>query len=186
MCNFRIEKCLLCLRKGEGDFIKCQCGTGSREKLYAVLGPSGSGKTTLLSLLGGLDTPTQGNVLFDGEDVRTKSLEYHRRTSYLPDLPELQPDRLHDANGKCAAYRQAGRRAYPGAAGTYQGRDHPECAEAVRRPTAACSDCAGAGLRCSGHFGGRTDWEPGRRYCQGNYSGFERERPCVAGNALLW
>ena len=47
--------------------------------MYAVLGPSGSGKTTLLSLLGGLDTPTQGNILFDGEDVRTKSLEYHRR-----------------------------------------------------------------------------------------------------------
>ena len=35
-------------------------------KLYAVLGPSGSGKTTLLSLLGGLDTPAQGEVLFDG------------------------------------------------------------------------------------------------------------------------
>ena len=48
-------------------------------RMYAVLGPSVSGKTTLLSLLGGLDTPTQGNILFDGEDVRTKSLEYHRR-----------------------------------------------------------------------------------------------------------
>ncbi|CUO87102.1 Macrolide export ATP-binding/permease protein MacB [[Eubacterium] contortum] len=48
-------------------------------RMYAVLGPSGSGKTTLLSLLGGLDTPTQGNILFDGEDVRTNCLEYHRR-----------------------------------------------------------------------------------------------------------
>ena len=48
-------------------------------KLYAVLGPSGSGKTTLLSLLGGLDTPTQGNVMFDGEDITAKGLEYHRR-----------------------------------------------------------------------------------------------------------
>ena len=47
--------------------------------LYAVLGPSGSGKTTLLSLLGGLDTPTQGKVMFDGEDVTAKGLEYHRR-----------------------------------------------------------------------------------------------------------
>ena len=35
-------------------------------KMYAILGPSGSGKTTLLSLLGGLDVPTQGSVLFDG------------------------------------------------------------------------------------------------------------------------
>lgn len=48
-------------------------------KLYAILGPSGSGKTTLLALLGGLDTPTQGSVLFDGENIRTKGLEYHRK-----------------------------------------------------------------------------------------------------------
>ncbi len=48
-------------------------------KLYAILGPSGSGKTTLLSLLGGLDTPAQGTVLFDGEDITEKGLEHHRR-----------------------------------------------------------------------------------------------------------
>ncbi len=49
-------------------------------KMYAILGPSGSGKTTLLSLLGGLDTPSQGNILFDGEDISEKGLEYHRRS----------------------------------------------------------------------------------------------------------
>ena len=48
-------------------------------KMYAILGPSGSGKTTLLSLLGGLDVPTQGGVLFGGEDITTKGLEHHRR-----------------------------------------------------------------------------------------------------------
>ena len=48
-------------------------------KMVAILGPSGSGKTTLLSLLGGLDTPTEGEVLFDGEDIKIKGLEYHRR-----------------------------------------------------------------------------------------------------------
>ena len=55
--------------------------SGSLEtgKMYAILGPSGSGKTTLLSLLGGLDVPTQGGVLFDGEDIAAKGLEYHRR-----------------------------------------------------------------------------------------------------------
>ena len=55
--------------------------SGSLEtgKMYAILGPSGSGKTTLLSLLGGLDVPTQGGVLFDGEDIAVKGLEYHRR-----------------------------------------------------------------------------------------------------------
>ena len=48
-------------------------------KLYAILGSSGSGKTTLLSLLGGLDTPTKGEVLFNGENITAKGLEYHRR-----------------------------------------------------------------------------------------------------------
>ena len=33
-------------------------------KIYAILGQSGCGKTTLLSLLGGLDSPTKGKILF--------------------------------------------------------------------------------------------------------------------------
>ncbi len=35
----------------------------------AIVGPSGSGKTTLLGLLAGLDTPTTGAVLLDGNDL---------------------------------------------------------------------------------------------------------------------
>ncbi|HUW61315.1 MAG TPA: ABC transporter ATP-binding protein [Candidatus Bathyarchaeia archaeon] len=35
----------------------------------AVVGPSGSGKSTLLNLIGTLDTPTSGRVLFKGRDV---------------------------------------------------------------------------------------------------------------------
>ncbi len=36
---------------------------------YALLGPSGCGKTTLLSIISGLLTPSEGRVLFDGEEV---------------------------------------------------------------------------------------------------------------------
>ncbi len=40
-----------------------------RGELVAVMGASGVGKTTLLNLLGGLDRPTEGRVLLDGEDL---------------------------------------------------------------------------------------------------------------------
>lgn len=43
-------------------------------KMYAILGSSGCGKTTLLSLLGGLDSPCDGQVLFQGENIEKKDL----------------------------------------------------------------------------------------------------------------
>lgn len=48
-------------------------------KMYAILGPSGCGKTTLLSLLGGLDSPGSGQILFDGEDIAGTGLANHRK-----------------------------------------------------------------------------------------------------------
>ncbi len=38
-------------------------------KFIVVLGPSGAGKSTLLNLLGGLDTPTSGKIIVDGNDI---------------------------------------------------------------------------------------------------------------------
>lgn len=48
-------------------------------KFYTVVGASGAGKTTFLSLLAGLDTPVRGTVLYNGEDIQKRGLNYHRQ-----------------------------------------------------------------------------------------------------------
>ena len=40
-----------------------------RGRFITLVGRSGSGKTTLLNLMAGLDTPTSGTVLFEGQDI---------------------------------------------------------------------------------------------------------------------
>ena len=42
-------------------------------QFVAIMGPSGSGKSTLLGLLAGLDTPTEGQILLDGEEINRLS-----------------------------------------------------------------------------------------------------------------
>ena len=50
-------------------------------KMYAILGQSGCGKTTLLSLLGGLDSPIDGQILYDGQDIEKLGLANHRKNN---------------------------------------------------------------------------------------------------------
>jgi putative ABC transport system ATP-binding protein len=74
---------------------------GSQEWL-AIQGPTGHGKTTLLQLLGGLDRPTAGTILFDGKNlgemseaevtrVRATSIGFIFQTfNLIPTLPAAQ------------------------------------------------------------------------------------------------
>ena len=54
----------------------------SKGEFVVVVGPSGAGKTTILNLLGGMDQPTSGSIMVDGQDVarydEAKLTQYRR------------------------------------------------------------------------------------------------------------
>ncbi len=65
-------------------------------EMLAIVGPSGSGKSTLLNLLGAIETPTDGQILFEGVDVSTlndseRTLLRRRRIGFIFQAFNLLP-----------------------------------------------------------------------------------------------
>ncbi len=58
------------------DIVHAVCGISLEIKegeFVALVGPSGSGKSTTMHIIGGLDTPTSGRVIVDGQDLSRAS-----------------------------------------------------------------------------------------------------------------
>ena len=79
MSNLKLDGVSYTYKNGDRKVVNnvnCIFGSG---KVSAVVGPSGSGKTTLLSLMAGLDQPSAGKILLDGEDLASMDLDQYRR-----------------------------------------------------------------------------------------------------------
>ena len=63
----RIEN--LTKKFGELEVLKGVSLTANKGEVISIVGPSGAGKTTLLQLIGTLDKPTSGKILFNGEET---------------------------------------------------------------------------------------------------------------------
>ncbi|NBC99334.1 lipoprotein-releasing ABC transporter ATP-binding protein LolD [Atlantibacter hermannii] len=91
----------LCKRYQEGnvqtDVLHNVSFTIQSGEMMAIVGSSGSGKSTLLHLLGGLDTPTSGDVIFDGKAMSgmssaAKAELRNRELGFIYQFHHLLPD----------------------------------------------------------------------------------------------
>ncbi len=63
-----------------------------RGEVLGFLGPNGAGKTTALKILTSFWSADQGEVLIDGQNIKTRSLETRKKIGYLPETVPLYED----------------------------------------------------------------------------------------------
>lgn len=61
------------------------------EGIYGLLGPNGAGKSTLMNILTGNLSQTEGEILFDGTDVRVLGADFRKRLGYMPQQQTYYP-----------------------------------------------------------------------------------------------
>ena len=124
------------LRLHEGEFV-------------CLLGPSGSGKSTLLNILGGLDVPTSGHVLYRGRDLVDRRRGRADRVPPPPRrlrLPVLQPDPEPDGpRERRARHRDRGEPA--GARGGAGARGLCRSASTTSRPSSRAASSSASRSR---------------------------------------
>lgn len=53
-------------------------------EILGIAGENGAGKSTLLSMLATIQKPSEGHILFDGEDIRSRKRKYRAQLGYVP------------------------------------------------------------------------------------------------------
>ena len=72
----------ICFSYGKTPVLKNVSYDFEKGKMYCIVGKSGAGKTTLLSLLSGLASPTDGEILYDDKNI-AKIDKYTFRSKYI-------------------------------------------------------------------------------------------------------
>src|SRR5258708_1771182 len=78
MASVRLESVSKSFPGANGAGVKALDGVSlevASGELLVVIGPSGSGKTTLLRIIAGLEEPSTGTILINGEDVNARAPE---------------------------------------------------------------------------------------------------------------
>jgi ABC-2 type transport system ATP-binding protein len=63
-----------------------------RGEIFSLLGPNGAGKTTTISMMSGLLTPTEGDVIIDGHSIVKEPIEVKKRIGVVPQEIALYPE----------------------------------------------------------------------------------------------
>lgn len=72
----------ICFSYGKNKVLQNISFDFEKGKTYCITGKSGAGKTTLLSLLSGLASPTEGEILYEDKDIK-KTDKYKFRSKYI-------------------------------------------------------------------------------------------------------
>lgn len=60
-------------------------------EIVGYLGPNGAGKSTTIKMLAGLLNPTEGEILYNGKNIKKIIYEYKQKIGYVPENSEIYP-----------------------------------------------------------------------------------------------
>jgi ABC-2 type transport system ATP-binding protein len=60
-------------------------------EILGYLGPNGAGKSTTIKMLAGLLNPTEGEILYNGKNIKKIIYEYKQKIGYVPENSEIYP-----------------------------------------------------------------------------------------------